>query len=500
MNSGRSAALALAAVIVALAASTSIPGLDASGATESHQLQAAPITVPGPPDAPEWWFSAWNVPTLWRAGADGRGITIGEIDSGVNASLPELAANILPGRDFGPAGGDGRIDREVDPFGHGTAMASIMVAAPGPFKIQGLAPAAKILPVAIPLTGTNDATANDHLAEAVTWAVDHGAKIINMSLGAARDPVTDPLACPVDEQSAFSDAISKGVILLAAAGNGGPSANPVEEPGVCVGVVTVGAVDSSGAVASFSSRHPYLTVSAPGVNVASLGRVAGQAYTGQGTSQATALTSAALALIWSRYPTLTGRQVLARLLATLDDRRSTADPAYGYGEINPATAINTAVPADAPNPVFAAADPYVAVIRARAALTPPRPVAAGRPSVGVFRAAPVPTQLTARVWLASAVAGTGLLALLLLTGFGAQAARRRRVRAQVPFPPAWAGPTDPAMPWHDVIAPPVWLTGPESPGPIVGWTEPSTADSPPPIDGTVGPVSVREPYPDGRND
>ena len=151
----------------------------------------AAIATPGPPDAPEWWFDKWNVPGLWAAGADGRGITIAEVDSGVNASLTALSGKILPGIDFGAQGGNGRIDRETDPFGHGTAMASIMVASPTIFGIEGLAPAAKILPVAIPLLGTSDANGNDHLSDAITWAADHGAKIINMSLGASRDQQTD---------------------------------------------------------------------------------------------------------------------------------------------------------------------------------------------------------------------------------------------------------------------------------------------------------------------
>ncbi|MBV9594186.1 MAG: peptidase S8, partial [Actinobacteria bacterium] len=88
----------------------------------SFAVPAAPaFAAPGPPDAPEWWFDRWSVPALWQAGADGSGVTIAEIDSGVNASIPQLSGSVLPGKDFGSAGGDGRIDREIDPFGHGTA-------------------------------------------------------------------------------------------------------------------------------------------------------------------------------------------------------------------------------------------------------------------------------------------------------------------------------------------------------------------------------------------
>ncbi len=329
--------------------------------------------APGPSDAPQWWVDSWGVHALWAAGADGRGITIAEIDSGVNAAVPELAGKVLAGTDFGALGGNGQVDRETDSFGHGTAMASIMVASSGIFGIEGLAPAAKILPVAIPLIGTQDAVENDHLSDAIKYSADHGAKIINMSLGANRDQADDPLACPADEQAAIYYALSKGDVVVAAAGNGGPSGTDLEEPSVCIGVVTVGAINSAGTVATFSSRTPKLTVTAPGVAIPSLGRIPGQAFEGQGTSQASALASAAIALVWSKYPTLTNRQVVARVLATLDRPHSPADPAYGYGQINPASAINTNVPATAANPVFDVSDPFVAQLTAPTAAVAPDP-------------------------------------------------------------------------------------------------------------------------------
>jgi subtilisin family serine protease len=471
-------ALIAAAVLAVVLPALSTQAMSIAAATPAPLT--APLQAPGPPDAPQWWVDNWQVHSLWAQGADGRGITIGEIDSGVNANLPQLSASVLPGIDFGASGGDGRVDRELDPFGHGTAMASIMVASPGPFRIEGLAPGAKILPIAIPLIGTEDAAPSDHLAEAIRWAADHGAKIINMSLGAARVPGTDTLACPSDEQSAVIYAISKGAILVAAAGNSGLAGSPTEEPGVCLGVVTVGAVNSAGAVAPFSSRHPYTTVAAPGVNIPSLGRIAGQAYTGQGTSQATALASAALALIWSKYPTLTGRQVLARLLATLDEPHNPADPAYGYGQINPQRAIATDVPATAPNVVFDAVDPFVALTTARAAEVapvPPAPIVPAAAPPGQYRADAPASLFTRDVQVGSAVGVAGLLGLLLLSVFGIR--RRRRVAVAGPVALTWSGPVDPAMPWQDIFPPPAWSAPAEPPT----WTAPPDAPAvvyPPP--------------------
>ena len=141
--------------------------------------------TPGPPDAQEYWFNSWHIQKLCNSGVNGKGVVIAEIDTGVNASLSGLSGRILKGTDFGAAG-VGQIDRDQDTFGHGTAMASIMVSRPSSFDVTGLAPGAKILPIAVPLIGTTDEQDNDHLDEAIKYAADHGAKIISMSLGGTR--------------------------------------------------------------------------------------------------------------------------------------------------------------------------------------------------------------------------------------------------------------------------------------------------------------------------
>lgn len=417
--------------------------------------------APGPANAPEYWFDAWRIPQLWQAGARGAGITIAEIDTGVNASLPELASNVLPGKDFGQ-GGDGRTDREINQFGHGTAMASIMVGQPGILGITGIAPMSKLLPIAVPLTGTTDAGGDDHLAQAIRWAVDHGGKIISMSLGGARRPATDRVPCPADEQAAVYYALRKGAVLLAAAGNKGLTTSAVEEPGVCLGVISVGAVDETNMVADFSSRHPYLTMTAPGVNVASLSRVLGSAYSGDGTSQATAIASAVVALTWSKYPKLTGRQIVTRVLATLDRRTATRDPAYGYGIVDAYRAVTASVAANAPNPVYAAADPFLARATAfeKAAARPgPGSAAVEHQSVGTFTIGNAPRLLAPRVLGGIGVAGAGLLALIVLVVFGLV---RRRRRGFAPAsggvrpegPPPVPVPDAAGLIWHDIITPP----------------------------------------------
>lgn len=376
----------------------------------------AAAATPGGPDAPEYYVDQWHVAQLWAAGARGQGVTIAEIDTGVDADLPILAGRVLAGTDLGPAGGDGRVDRDQSPYGHGTSMASIMVGRPGAFGIEGLAPDADVLPVAIPLSGTTDAASDDRLPSAIRWSADHGAKIISMSLGGVRRPSQNRTACPDDEQQAIFHALRKGAVVLAASGNRGDQDSAVEEPSVCLGVVSVGAVDSSGTVAAFSSRHRYLTLTAPGVNIASIGH-GGAAYSGDGTSQATAVASAALALVWSRYPVLSASQVVARVLATTGRAGAAHSSAYGYGTIDAYRAVMADVPADAPDPVYAAAAPFLAYPAGRAvepAPAPPQPVSRAAHPPGTYAVGAAPGPSRARMVTGAVTAGAGLVALVAL--------------------------------------------------------------------------------------
>ncbi len=391
--------------------------------------------APGPASAPEWWFDSWHATDLWAGGADGHGITIAIIDTGVQASVPELAGKVLPGADFIQNGTDGRTDFDGEGFSHGTAMASLMVARSGLGNIEGLVPNAQVLPIAVPLKGVvrHGATPSNPTSSAIDYAVAHGAKIINMSLGGVREEDQDgPDPCPASVQQSVLNAVRKGVLVVAASGNSGDSNSPVEEPGVCLGVVSVGAVDSSLNVTSFSSRHPYLTLSAPGDNIPTLSR--DSAYIGGGTSQATAITSAALAMVWSKYPAETARQVLTRMLTTATDRGTAGrDSSYGYGVINPEAAINAPVPAmTAANSVFDGAAPLLATHGSASAGKPKTmPAAHGSPNLGsvvVGSGADTPP-------VSTIVLGVLALVLLLVAIFAfILALRRKPVQPTTPTP------------------------------------------------------------------
>ena len=104
-----------------------VPALIVSLLMIAVPIAAPPAAAaPGPASAPMWWFDHWNVPALRAQGATGAGITIAVVDTGIQASIPELAGKVISGADFTGRGGDGRVDYDRENFGHGTAMASLL--------------------------------------------------------------------------------------------------------------------------------------------------------------------------------------------------------------------------------------------------------------------------------------------------------------------------------------------------------------------------------------
>lgn len=405
-------------------------------------VAAAPAALAVPlPDTSangEWWFNAFQVPKIWALGAQGQGVTVAVLDSGVNAARPELAGRVLPGTDL-IGGGDGRHDRDRS-RGHGTAMALFIAAQGGPSGLVGVAPRASILPVAV---SGGAANGEQTITDGIRWAVGHGAKVVNISLG----PVGE---CPIDVQSAVRDAVDHGAVVVASSGNEGSSSNPAEYPADCAGVLAVGAVDAYRHVWSDTQQQSYVDVAAPGVNMASI-NAAGEAGKSNGTSDAAALTSAAIALVWSKLPSLTNRQVVARVLATLRDDadRPGRDDATGMGIVRPYNAITQAVPANAPNPVFdelnrlPGASPSTPVPSTSAGGT-----GGGAPgSSGQAQDSSDDHRLSRSAEIGAVAGVAGLLVIGVLVAVVLLATRRRRrpvpTQPMAPPPPSWPPPPPP---------------------------------------------------------
>jgi type VII secretion-associated serine protease mycosin len=295
----------------------------------------------------EWWFTSWGIEDRVWPITQGQGVTVAVLDTGVEASIPDMSPVVLPGTDETGGSGDGRTDLDTSAVpGHGTGMASLIASQGTHTGFVGVAPRARILPVVIQgLVGA---------AAGIRYAVDHGAKVINISQAA-------PSACPDDVQKAVGYALQHDVVVVAGAGNDGDASNPSVYPANCAGVLAVGAVDSRTVPWSKTQRQPYVTVAAPGVAMVHFAKD-GEVHTVDGgTSPATALVSGAAALVRSKFPKMPAREVVQRLIASARDSGPKGkDELTGYGIIRPVHALLDNVPKSAPNPVFDGYDKWAA--------------------------------------------------------------------------------------------------------------------------------------------
>jgi type VII secretion-associated serine protease mycosin len=291
--------------------------------------------------AQQWALDAMHTQQAWQT-TKGKGITVAVLDTGVEADHPDLVGNVLPAKDmigFGAKQGQRAWAR------HGTAMAGIIAGhghGPGDSDgVLGIAPEAKILPVRViledddPARGRARTTRGNALAEGIRWAADHGADVINLSLG---DDSASAHPEP-SEDEAIQYALNKNVVVVASAGNGGDKGDHVSYPAAYPGVIAATAVDRYGTRASFSTRRWYSTVSAPGDKIV-IADPDHRYYEGWGTSAASAFVSGAAALIRAAHPGLTPAQIKQLLEDTARNPPAGGrDDSRGFGFIDPAAAI-----------------------------------------------------------------------------------------------------------------------------------------------------------------
>jgi filamentous hemagglutinin family protein len=251
--------------------------------------------------------------------ATGKSVIIAVIDSEVDKKHTEI---------------EGAISEELDtlnvkepPHPHGTAMAGAIVSRD---RLLGVAPGANIL--AVRAFGESASAAEGtsfHILQGIEWATSQGARVINMSFAGPRDPSLE---------RAFKAAYSKGVILVAAAGNAGPKSPPLY-PAADPSVIAVTAVDSQDRVFRGANQGTQVSVSAPGVDI--LAPAPDEAYQmTTGTSIATAHISGVVALMLERDPALPPAEVRRILEATATDLGPKGkDKQFGWGLVNPQKAL-----------------------------------------------------------------------------------------------------------------------------------------------------------------
>ena len=298
------------------------------GATGAVTATTLPPVSSDPLVPQQWAQAAFAFAALWPCGR-GKGVTVAVVDTGVQADHPDLDARVLPGVAFqngGPAepGAGG-----TDPNGHGTHVAGIIAAGDNGVGVVGVAPKVDILPVRV--LGPDGSGPNSDISRGITWAVDHGAEVINISVGSEVNSAS--------VSTAVSYATSHGVTVVAAAGNGGAAGTP-KYPAALPDVIAVAALNKDGSIASYSTNGPYVDVAAPGTDI--LSTVPTSTWTSlSGTSMASPHVAALAALIVGARGAVAPAAMLARLTTTATDAGPAGfDPAYGWGRIDPIAALD----------------------------------------------------------------------------------------------------------------------------------------------------------------
>ncbi|HEX8006594.1 MAG TPA: S8 family serine peptidase, partial [Trebonia sp.] len=360
-----------------------------------------------------------HAPAAWRV-SQGSGVTVAVLDTGVDGGAPDLAGVVRFGPDF-TAGADPPGFQPPDL--HGTYIASLIAGhGSGPGNVLGVigvAPEARILSVRVILddgepgmTAYNqDPQFADAIGKGIYYAVRHGARVINMSLGSEQSTAY--------LRAAVAYAVRHGVVVVASAGNNGTSSGfaPYIYPASFTGVIAVAAVDSSGRRASFSEQNAAVVLAAPGVGV--IGAGPNDEYIeGEGTSPAAAFVSGVAALIRSRYPRLSPALVEQALISGAARRPSGGySTGTGFGEVDAVTALHAAA--------------RLAAARPAAVLSPAARFAGSQ--------SPAPIQVTHRNFAGitgyyAAATGGGLVAVAALALIPVLAFRSRRAPLAAPGP------------------------------------------------------------------
>lgn len=361
----------------ALATGLALSGAPASAAPTASPtpitLTPAEAAVLGKDDVRqhEYWLTDYRIVDAWKQ-STGSGVTVAVIDTGVDGTHPDLVDNVLEGYDASGEGSpNGWQGLGVEPM-HGTEVASLIAGhghnvsgipkiagQPGkPAGVIGVAPDAKILPISLNMVSNAEKSIDEQIPAAVRYAVDHGAQVINLSIG------SNKTTWPKSWDDAFAYAEEKGVVVVASAGNRGSGITQVGAPATIPGVLTVGGVDRQREASKGSSTQGIsIGVTAPSNDM--IAAAPGNKYMiWSGSSASAPLVSGLAALIKSKYPNLSAAQIIQRITESADDTGAAGrDPVYGFGIINPLMALDPSTPQDATENPLGSLKAWIAVHR-----------------------------------------------------------------------------------------------------------------------------------------
>ncbi len=343
----------------------------------------AVVATPTPAHADKWrkeqfWLDDYKIKSAWKK-TKGKGVKVAVIDSGMDADHPDLKGAIVGGKDFSGVG-DGKGTKPVGAMpAHGTLVGTMLAgrgnnstaiekakkaraaeikrrkdenddtdeplpkvpkAGPGSDGVIGVAPEAELLSISVFLGAGNPTgvSIEEQIPQAVKWAVDNGAQVINMSLGSNKQD------WPQSWDEAFLYAEEHDVVVVAAAGNRAGGALTVGAPATIPGVLTVAGLDED-AKASWDSSSEGISIGVAAPAEPLVGGLPGGGYTEwAGTSGAAPIVAGVAALIRAEYPEMSAPQVIQRILHTAKDAGDEGvDTIYGHGIVQPLAALTADV-------------------------------------------------------------------------------------------------------------------------------------------------------------
>ena len=281
------------------------------------------LTPNDPMFSQQWDLAKMQLAQAWDL-ATGSGVVVAVVDTGADAGHPDLAGQWVAGYNF-----VGNNSNTTDDNGHGTHVAGTVAARTNNgLGVAGIAYNAKVMPVKVlDSTGSGSYTA---IINGITYAADHGARVINMSLGGYYSSAS--------LQDAVNYAFNRGVVIVAAAGNDN-TASP-SYPAACQNVIAVAASDQNDNKASFSNYGSHISVAAPGVSI--LSTVRGGSYAAwNGTSMASPHVAGLAALVISQSPSRSNAQVRQIMEQSADDKGTAGwDQYFGWGRVNAYRALS----------------------------------------------------------------------------------------------------------------------------------------------------------------
>ncbi|MFE9694193.1 S8 family serine peptidase [Micromonospora sp. NPDC005806] len=296
------------------------------------------------------YLNTVRLPQAWDRTKGSTSQIIAVVDTGVNVNHPDLKGRTVTGYNaITPSA------LPADDNGHGTMVAGIAAAnTNNGIGVAGAAWTARIMPVKV--LGADGSGYDSDVTEGVIWAADHGAKIINMSLGGEGDDTA--------LHDAIKYATGKGAVVVVAAGNDGDGR--AQYPAAYSEVISVAATDASGKLTDFSSYGDWIDIAAPGAGIVSTG-LGTDYYIGDGTSFSAPIVSGTAALVRTMYPSLTPAQVLSWIRKNARDAGPRGvDPYYGYGILDAYASVGGSWAPEFPAPSLGTNEPNDVPARAAA--------------------------------------------------------------------------------------------------------------------------------------